>query len=733
MLVLLPADPSRQGEFKVLAGHTTVEFSDRVVDLRETEWAEPSAARNPEDFVVSARDTESPLALNATQYALDPEPGLDWNDATKPLNGSAGVLPSGSKSISYSSSSSSIDFGLGPAAGFRDETAQAIQIGASPVVEQFSLLPQSALPISLPQVATPMSQRPSLGISDIVVPLIAAPQASDSVSSVPAEPLVEDTTPFELYGTRANDVLRGGPENDLFYTSRGEDVFLGAAGFDTVVGLAREGAVAYQISSGSFRVLGEMLSYELGADGIVQVLAAQQGSFIVSGVEWFRENESAKGFALSAIAMPSVYADTIDRSDSNAAVVINALSGNDAITGSRFGDQLFGGLGNDTLDGGLNTELTEGRFFESLSGGDGNDSLRYRGFQADTADASELKAILLGEAGNDWLHVFLDQATDVQVSGGVGLDRLVLTSEPQAGSIWSSKFMNWALEPGANGYLLAGSYVNPLVTGAGLYELDPTIEQVLVGSETSVRLSLARPSVEDSQMVQGSAGSDLLVTVSGQPTRIVAGAGDDVVIAGPLDTVVLGQGINQVFSASADYTVSYAQAAAGVSLNLITKLGLIFDETAGLLGLDRFELAPSAAIGSSHSDTFIVGGADVGLTGGGGADRFYVSADSAQGLVSISDLSLEQGDKLFLNVRGLEELFDGPFRQISMTDAAGVELFSKDFYAEGEAVLRLLLSQQEGTVAYEHNGQAVNIVQADFAFEGLTPEQIATLVTIDYS
>lgn len=144
------------------------------------------------------------------------------------------------------------------------------------------------------------------------------------------------------YGTRGNDVLRGGSGNDFFWGQDGDDIMYGNGGNDTFyagtgsdmfIGGAGSDTVSYagaaQAANGFF-----------GFDGVVVDLADGHGGDVASpDLDNYSSIENIIG---------SNYNDAI-WGDGNANV-IRGLAGDDWIEGRGGGDTLDGGAGVDTLN-----------------------------------------------------------------------------------------------------------------------------------------------------------------------------------------------------------------------------------------------------------------------------------------------------------------------------------------------------------------------------------------------
>lgn len=398
------------------------------------------------------------------------------------------------------------------------------------------------------------------------------------------------------------------------------------------------------------------------------------------------------------------------------------------IFGTPGPDRLIGTSGADRIDGLANFDLVDGSFNEVLMGMDGNDFLFYRGFFGDfdgfkgfDAD-STIQAALLGGAGDDQLNVSLDQTTDISVDGGSGIDHLVLQSMQSSFDPWSAQHMFWAWDFTGLGPTLTGQYNNPLHSNARITETSPSVE--LISTASGSPMQLIRPSSEQATSLDGSPLSDLLIA-SDATGRIQAGAGNDVVLAQQGNIVELGQGINTLYSADPDMTLSYAESPYGVDADLSKRLGIVFDATDDIYSIDRLQTAVKHLSGSANNDRLVGdsqdniirtgGGSDL-VVGGAGADHFILDIDADAGATSIQDFSLEQGDSLSLNLSALDLSAMGladeePFFSYLISDEAGNTvhqgLVNQTAVEEG-AILQLQLQDQDSTLYWARPDDSLN-------------------------
>lgn len=372
--------------------------------------------------------------------------------------------------------------------------------------------------------------------------------------------LDDDGADDDLAGSAGPDNLEGRAGNDSLAADAGDDSLSGASGQDTLV----------------------------GADG-ADLLAGGQGDDALDG----------------GSGADSLHGDAGDDT-----LAGGPGDGADLLEGGEGEDRLDGGSGRDTQRGGAGDDLLAGLAEGSLlDGGNGTDRVDYagatRGVQADLASGrvqgagtdtlAGIEAVLGSAHADTLLGALLDDSlagaagADL-LQGGGGHDRLDGGSEDDT------------LQGGeGNDRLLPGPGDDSLDGGGG----DDSLEG------GSGRDSLAGADGHD--LLDGGAVADLLE----------GGEGDDTLQGGEgPDSLSGGAGDDRLDGGDGEDTVSYAQAARGVRVDLVAG-------TARGEGSDTL-VAMEHAIGSAAADSLagneganeLAGGAgDDSLRGAGGDDR----------------------------------------------------------------------------------------------------------------
>lgn len=194
-----------------------------------------------------------------------------------------------------------------------------------------------------------------------------------------------------LTGSAAENWLWGGAGNDAIYAGDSNDTLSGGAGADTLYGGEDLDVADYSGSNAAINLNLQAMTVT-GGHGTGDVLSGIDG-VIGSGFD-----DTLIGF------------DQVGLSGDVYTNLMFGGAGNDYIDGRAGNDSLFGGAGNDTVLGGGGDDTAEGGAGnDSLDGGSGNDLL-YSGTGNDS---------IAGGIGNDTIHA---EAGDDTISGGTGAD-----------------------------------------------------------------------------------------------------------------------------------------------------------------------------------------------------------------------------------------------------------------------------------------------------------------------
>ena len=371
-----------------------------------------------------------------------------------------------------------------------------------------------------------------------------------------------------LFGGLGNDTIDGANGNDTIQAGQGNDTLIGNGGNDQLTGAGGNDTFAYTQRGFGNDIITDFtlgldkidLSY-LGIgdfNTIQQFIAASGADTVIS----FGYNGQSETITLKGINPAQLSA---------ANFVFNSLTNPLSVTGTFTADLLFGGLGNDTLDGANgNDTLYGGQGGDTLLGSGGNDSL-YGGLGADALD---------GGTGFDFA-VYLAAATAVTAD----LAAPVGNAGEAAGDTYTaiegligSNFSDTLIGDAADNWIY-GSYGNDLIIGR-----------------------------DGADVLLGDVGDDVLYGDAGND-NLIGGDGNDVLTGGAGADVING-------GLGFDYG-SYAAAAAAVVADL-AQPGFNSGDAGGDLFFDTEGL-----IGSAFNDVLRGNSADNWIYGGTGEDVIF--------------------------------------------------------------------------------------------------------------
>ncbi|WOI56916.1 calcium-binding protein [Palleronia sp. LCG004] len=338
-------------------------------------------------------------------------------------------------------------------------------------------------------------------------------------------------------------------------------------------------------------------------------------------------------------------------------------AGDNEIYGGGDSDQLFGFGGDDTVGGGLGDDLVGGGAGDDIVyGGSGNDTV-FGGAGNDDVSGGAGDDMVYGGAGNDILYGAIG---DDLVIGGSGNDTLyggagsdVLNGGTGDDVLYSGPDDDQtnAADDGASGALTLDQYDNGYAGGAG----DDTIyggagDDIITGDDDS-RVSAEGgaefdPDADGADVIYGGDGNDEIHTGTWLDSddgfdNSQTGMADDFASGGNGDDILRGAGGN--------------------------------DTLMGDAGNDN--------IGGGGGDDMIYGGTgDDFVFGQAGADTFVHAGDASDGLDTVDDYAIAEGDVLMIEAAASEDDFtfamDGDTLSVSVE---GTQIFTLNGY-DGEGV-----------------------------------------------
>ena len=279
-----------------------------------------------------------------------------------------------------------------------------------------------------------------------------------------------------LFGEAGNDVLIGGAGTNVLFGAGGDDLFFvdslglntvnGGNGSDTVRSRSELFLVA-DFSSDDPQSGLQFFYQNTGTDGETVEVPA----FTTSGVERIEQFDSSGSSLQRVWLLGSASGDIIDASgETSAGVQVLAGDGNDTVTGGTVLNFLYGGAGDDRLEG--NGALTF--FFEDVAGSD----------QIIGSGAFDRITILGDSAGTAAQAIDVSDTAIVNGAGDIttlaNIDQIIIEAQSGAADTLDASeavSANVTLEGGGGNDLLiggGGASSNTLVGGSGADEMRAT-------------------------------------------------------------------------------------------------------------------------------------------------------------------------------------------------------------------------------------------------------------------
>ena len=438
-----------------------------------------------------------------------------------------------------------------------------------------------------------------------------------------------DSDPDRLHGSARDDKLDGKAGNDVLYGSRGDDVLNGGPGVDSFEGGPGNDVIQVDYSDFTDGKASPNTGDRM-QKGVIDGGESPEGDRDTLSFVNFKDED---GDGVGVKVLLDKAAGTVTYKTDG--TVMNLFKNIENLIGSDYEDVLTGDDGDNVIEGGGDDD--------KLDGGKGTDTVSYRHSPSSvtvtikrSAESSGFKGDAAGDTlenfeniiGSDYADILTGDDGDNVIEGGKGGDTLDGGGAKDTLSYQgSSAGVTIDLNRGTGDF---DDKNNTIKTSSGG---DAAGDKVKFGSFTDIIGSPQRDTLtgdNKDNMIRGGGGSD---TLSGD-------SGDDKLIGGPgADTLNGGIGGD---------TASYAEAMAGVTLDLSTGRG-----TAGEAAGDRWTIGTNQDIekfvGSGHNDKFIAGKGVDDIDGGGGNDTVSYEKSRKSVKVDLTDDTAQDATDSFDN------------------------------------------------------------------------------------
>jgi Ca2+-binding RTX toxin-like protein len=485
--------------------------------------------------------------------------------------------------------------------------------------------------------------------------------------------LTGDGADNRLSGWYGNDVLSGGGGKDTLIGGDGDDQLNGGTGTDTAFYADRIAGVTVNLT-----LLGAQNTLGAGFDTLVGIenLIGSTSNDVLTGDSG---NNVIEGLAGDDVLTGGSGTDTASYTMTVAGVIVNlglvgiqntmgagldSLVGIEDLLGSNFNDILTGNNGNNVLEGGGGNDLLDGR--------GGSDTVSYR-----TAGIGVMSDLTLVGAQN---------------TVGAGFDTLVNME-----NLTGSNF-NDVLTGDSGNNVLEGLTGNDVLNGGGGTDT-ASYANATAGIAVNLSLTTAQNTI--------GAGMDTLSSF------------ENLTGSNFHDTVTGTSGNNVLNGSVGTDTVSYANATAGVTVNLglSSAQNTIGAGTDTLLNVEKLtgsnfndiligNTGTNALVGGLGSDQ-LNGGAGVDtLTGNGGLDRFIFNTtlNATTNKDSITDFNIVDDTLVLENAIFTKFTATGALPAGTFVSGAGAVAADSNDY--------LLYNTTTGTLSYDADGSGAGVAVA---------------------
>ncbi|MDB9531256.1 hypothetical protein PN496_06775, partial [Nodularia spumigena CS-1038] len=310
-------------------------------------------------------------------------------------------------------------------------------------------------------------------------------QGNDNITGTNQDDLIEGLAGNDyLYGEDGNDTLNGGGDNDYLYGGSGDDILNGDAGNDTISSDAGNDTINGGSGTDTYdadysdRLVGLTMTYDSATGNGSIVVGTETDTFTsIENFNYFRGTNF----------------DDIIFGGSTSDFYIYGGAGNDTINGNAGNDYLYGEDGNDTINGGGDNDYLYGGSGDDILNGDaGNDDLSGDAGN-DILNGEAGNDALYGEDGDDILNGGGDSGERDYLSGGSGSDRFIIGD-----ATWIGYDDGNAATNGNNDYAEIADFNE---AEGDIIQLKAGVDYLLSVSGTDTQILIDKPGTEIDEII----------------------------------------------------------------------------------------------------------------------------------------------------------------------------------------------------------------------------------------
>lgn len=255
-------------------------------------------------------------------------------------------------------------------------------------------------------------------------------RATDFIFASPTtKPLAGTAFGDVIFGGDGDDVLDGGNGSDKLFGGAGDDILMGGDGINKLYGQQGSDIFKVDAATNNTQAVHDIGDFQVGIDKIDLSATGISDFEQLKSIFEYRDGQLIFKITIG-LDEQTVLLNAVKAHDLTAADFIFYEGDGKSVTGTNFGDRMFGSRVADTLKGSLgNDELFGGGGNDRLFGGDDDDKL-FGGAGDDILHGGAGANIIYGGGGADtYVVVFAGEISDVTTIGDfqIGLDKVDLS------------------------------------------------------------------------------------------------------------------------------------------------------------------------------------------------------------------------------------------------------------------------------------------------------------------